>query len=70
MRLDDAIMKVLEQGPGNPRQVTERLVDYVRKALNALADDNRIGRAGYPGQGNEKIYSIRPPIQGELKRRV
>ncbi len=61
MTLDDAIMKALEDGPGNPRQIAERLAAYVRKALNGLADDGKIDRKGYPGRGNEKIYSLKSP---------
>jgi hypothetical protein len=58
--LDDALMKALEQGPGNPREITERLVGNVRQVLNTLADDGKIDKKGYPGQGNEKIYSLKP----------
>ena len=71
MTLDDAVLKVLEQGPGNTRAITERLQSYVRKALNDLADDRKIVKEGRPGQGNEKVYSLKPPlIIGELKRRI
>jgi hypothetical protein len=63
-----AVMRALEYGPGNPRQIAERLSDYVRKALNVLADDGTIDRNGFPGRGNEKIYSLKPLPR--IKRRV
>ena len=68
MTLDDAIMKALEYGPGNPRQIAVRLADYVRKALNGLADDEKIDRKGYPGRGNEKTYSLKPTPK--INRRI
>ena len=68
MTLDDAVMKVLEYGPGNPREVAEHLTPYVRKALNGLAESGKIDRSGYPGRGNEKIYSLKPP--SKINRRV
>ncbi len=64
MTLDRVIMTVLAQGPGNPREIAERLTDYVRKALNDLADNGKINREGYQGRGNEKIYSLKPPWTG------
>jgi hypothetical protein len=66
--LKDALLKALEQGPGNPRQISERLVDRVREALNDMADDHKIDKRGHPGQGNEKIYSLKPPPKIERRR--
>lgn len=68
MTLNDALMKALEHGPGNPRQITERLVDDVRKALNGLAEDGKINRKGHQGRGNEKIYSLKP--LPKIERRI
>jgi hypothetical protein len=69
MTLADAVMEALKQGEGNPRQITERLVDRVRKVLNGLADGETIVRKGYEGQGNEKVYSLRHRIIGKIDRR-
>jgi hypothetical protein len=66
--LEEVLLRVLEQGPGNPRQITERLVDRVRATLNRLADDDKIDRRGYKGQGNEKIFSLKP--QPKIERRI
>ena len=68
MTLEDAVMKALESGPGNPREIAERLTNYVRKTLNGLADGGKIDRSGYPGQGNEKIYSLKP--RPKISRRI
>lgn len=68
MTLEYEVMKALESGPGNPREIAERLTNYVRKALNGLADGGKIDRNGYRGRGNEKIYSLKP--LPKIKRRV
>lgn len=58
MTLEEVVLKALERGEGNPRQITERLVDRVRTTLNRLADDGKIKRYGHEGQGNEKTYRL------------
>ena len=68
MTLNDAVVKALESGPGNPREITERLQGYVRNVLNSLADDGKIARRGYPGRGNEKTYSLKP--HPKIERRL
>ncbi len=71
MTLEEALLKALEHGEGNPRQITERLEARVRDTLNRLADDGKIDRRGYDGRGNEKRYSLRPePPLPTITRRI
>jgi hypothetical protein len=70
MTLDDAVLNALEQGSGNAKDITGRLVEQVRKALNGLAADRRIAKWGASGRGIEKTYSLNPAIQGKLERRI
>lgn len=56
MTFEDAVLKALDQGPGNPREITERLQSRVRETLNRLAADGKIERLGAEGRGVEKIY--------------
>jgi hypothetical protein len=68
MTLEEVLLKALELGPGNPREITERLVNRVRDTLNTMADREEISRVGYPGKGNEKRYSLKRPSQVILRR--
>lgn len=61
MSLEEILLDALRKGPGNPRQITERLVDRVRDALNRMAEIEKIYKSGVEGRGNEKIYSLAPP---------
>jgi hypothetical protein len=70
MTLEEAVLKALEQGPGNLREITERLEWRVRNTLSLLAEADRINRAGWPGRGNEKSYSLKPPPKVTIERRI
>ncbi|MFZ2106131.1 MAG: hypothetical protein WAV18_12255 [Roseiarcus sp.] len=71
MTLEDALLRVLEHGEDNPREIAERLEGRVREALNRLADDGKINRRGYDGRGNEKRYSLKPePPLPTITRRI
>lgn len=67
MTLSYAVMRALEHGPGNPREIAERLQNDVRTVLNKLADDGTINRDGHPGRGNEKVFSLKAP---QVERRL
>jgi hypothetical protein len=58
MTLEEVVLKALEGGEGNPKQITLRLVDRVRTMLNRLADDGKIERYGDEGRGIEKTYRL------------
>jgi hypothetical protein len=60
LTFEDAVLKALEKGPGNPREITERLQNRVRETLNRLADDEKIERSGADGRGVEKIFQVTP----------
>ena len=46
MSFEDAVWDALERGPGNPREIAERLTSRVRDTLNYLADNGKIARDG------------------------
>jgi hypothetical protein len=68
MTLEDAVRDALAYGPGNARQITERLEWRVRQVLNRMAEDDKIERNGHPGRGNEKTYSEKPRWTGPVRR--
>lgn len=70
MTLEDAVLQALEQGEGNPRQITERLEGRVRDTLNRLADEGKIAKRGYDGRGIEKRYSLSEPPIVHITRRI
>lgn len=67
MTLDDAVLKSLEQGSGNAKDVAGRLVEQVRKTLNGLAADRRIAKWGASGRGVEKPTALNRPFRASSK---
>jgi hypothetical protein len=69
MKLDDAVLEELTRaGEGTVKQISERLSGRVYEAVQRLIKSNHVVvKHGYPGKGNEKVYSL-PPI-GPIKRR-
>jgi hypothetical protein len=58
LKLDEAILEELERGVGTVKQISVRLSRRVYDALERLARDQRVVKEGWPGKGNEKIYSL------------
>jgi hypothetical protein len=58
LKLYEAILEELERGDGTVKQISARLSRRVYDALERLARDQRVVKEGWPGMGNEKIYSL------------
>ena len=58
MKLHEAILEELERGEGTVKQISARLSRRVYDALESLSRDQRVVKQGWPGKGNEKIYSL------------
>jgi hypothetical protein len=68
VRLDDAVLEELERaGPGNVKQIGERLSGRVYEALERLVLADKVSKEGFLGKGHEKTYSLRQP--DPIKRR-
>lgn len=67
MKLDDAVLEELERGEGTVKDISERLAARLQHALDRLVKTRKIVKDGFPGKGNEKIYSL--PPKPEVRRR-
>jgi hypothetical protein len=54
----DRLLEELERGDGTVKQISARLSRRVYDALERLARDQSVVKEGWPGKGNEKIYSL------------
>jgi hypothetical protein len=62
VKLDEAVLEELERaGAGTAKEIGERLSGCVYEALKRLVKADRVTKDGYPGQGNEKTYSLKLP---------
>ena len=60
MTFEDGVLKTLDLGEGNARQVTERLESQVRRTLNRPADDGKIQRYEPKVEETKKTYRLHP----------
>jgi hypothetical protein len=59
MKIDKAVLEELGRGKGTVKDIGERLAARVHDALERLVKAKRVGKAGFPGKGNLKTYSLK-----------
>ena len=62
VKIDDVILEELRRGGGTAKDIGERLAAGVQRALDRLVKADKVRKAGFPGKGNLKTYSL-PPIR-------
>ncbi len=67
LKLDDAILEVLERGEGTVRDISKRLSKRIQHALDRLCDAGLVAKKGFEGKGNIKVYSLpKPPVDRRI----
>jgi hypothetical protein len=64
VKLDDVILEELRRGPATVSQIAEGISKRVYVALDRLVKAGKVIKHGFPGKGNEKVYSL-----PDIKRR-
>ena len=66
VKLDDVVLDELGRGSGTVNEIAERISKRLYVALDRLVKAKKVIKSGFPGKGNEKVYSL-PDIK--IKRR-